>query len=107
MAAHMNSVAIFESVEKITGQMLLAAQRQDWDTLAQLEADCKNYMLQLQAHPDQEPLSSQAQARKFASIKQILAYDREIRSLIHPWMDHIAGVTSAPVTRKARKHYIQ
>jgi flagellar protein FliT len=84
--SYINVLSLYESVAEVTSQMLVAAQEQDWDKLAELEDCCGIYVEKLRAFEELEPLTGDAYARKLACIKQILADDREIRNLMAPWM---------------------
>jgi flagellar protein FliT len=84
--SYINVLSLYESVAEVTSQMLVAAQEQDWDKLAELEDYCGTYVEKLKAFEELEPLTGEAYARKLACIKQILADDREIRNLMAPWM---------------------
>jgi len=86
MMSYINVLSLYESVAEVTHQMLLAAQQQDWDKLGELEKYCGRYVEKLKTFEELEPLTGEAYARKLASIKQILADDREIRNLMAPWM---------------------
>lgn len=84
---HQDTIVIYETVAEITKKMLLAAKQQDWDTLAELEANCAQQVATLkQTESMLPPLPSDVRARKLASIKSILADDREIRNIVSPWM---------------------
>lgn len=83
---HQDTLAVYETVAKLTSQMLLAAKQQDWDQLTNLEHSCAEHVALLKIIQDTAPLPKEARERKVASIKSILADDREIRSLVSPWM---------------------
>jgi flagellar protein FliT len=83
---HQDTIVIYETVAEITKKMLLAAKQQDWDTLAELEANCAQQVVTLKLTESTLPLPSDVRARKLASIKSILADDREIRNIVSPWM---------------------
>ena len=83
---YQNSTAIYETVAKLTNQMLLAAKQQDWDKLTELETSCAQHVEKLKTTEDISPLPREARERKVASIMSILAADREIRNLVSPWM---------------------
>lgn len=85
---HQNTIVLYESVACIMKQMLLAARMQDWDKLTELEDDCAQQVAQLKVMTEVEvqPLPNDALRRKIASVKSILADDREIRNLVSPWM---------------------
>ncbi len=83
---HQNTIVLYESVADIMQQMLHAARMQDWDALTELEVSCSRQVAQLKTFKNSEPLPVDALKRKVASIKSILAHDREIRNLVSPWM---------------------
>ncbi len=88
-----NTIVLYESVAAIMKQMLLAARMQDWDKLTELEDECAQQVAQLKAMTNVEvqpqPLPADALKRKIASVKSILADDREIRNLVSPWMGRL------------------
>ena len=83
---HQDTIVIYETVAELTKQMLLAAQQQNWDALAELEANCAQQVATLKLTENALPLPSDMRARKLAIIKSILANDREIRNIVSPWM---------------------
>jgi len=101
---HYNTIALYEAVAKLTNQMLLAAKQQDWDKLAELESSCALYVEQLKATEDAAPLPTEARERKVASIKSILADDREIRNLVSPWMVKLNSMINSNQTEKKLTH---
>ncbi len=92
---HQDTIVIYEAVAALTKQMLLAAKQQDWDTLAELEAHCAQQIATLKLTESALPLPSDARARKLASIKSILANDREIRNIVSPWMVRLNSLVSS------------
>ena len=90
-----SAIVIYENVAGITTQMLQAAKQQDWDELAVLEASCAEQIAQLKIEEDASPLASDVRARKLASIKSILANDREIRNIVSPWMVRLNSLMSS------------
>lgn len=84
-------IATYETILSITGQMLEAARRKDWDYLKALEADCRAIMAVLRvANP--APLGGDYQQRKVEIIHKVLADDAEIRNITQPWMAHLQDV---------------
>ncbi len=94
-----STVMLYESVAQIMKQMLHAARMQDWDTLTELEHDCAQHVATIKALEEQ-PLPSDALQRKVASIKSILADDREIRNLVSPWMARLNALMSSNQAEK-------
>jgi flagellar protein FliT len=90
-----STIVIYENVAGISKQMLQAAKQQDWDTLAELEASCAKQVEKLKISEDSLPLPSDVRARKIASIKSILADDREIRNIVSPWMVRLNSLMSS------------
>jgi flagellar protein FliT len=89
-----NTVILYEEVAHITKHMLAAAQAQDWEKLATLEDHCAKYVERLKSFEYEPPLTGEAYTRKLASIKSILADDREIRNLVAPWMVKLNSMLS-------------
>jgi flagellar protein FliT len=103
-----NTIVIYETVAKLTNQMLLAAKQQDWDKLAELEVCCAEHVENLKMVEDALPLATEARERKAASIKSILADDREIRNLVSPWMVRLNTLINSYHTEsKLTRAYIQ
>lgn len=97
-----NTVTLYEEVAHITKSMLVAAQAQDWEKLSTLEDQCSEYVERLKTFETEPPLTGDAYARKLASIKSILADDREIRDLVAPWMVKLNAMIS---TQKIEKRF--
>jgi flagellar protein FliT len=87
--------SLYESVAEVTNQMLLAAQNQDWDELAELEVSCANFVEQIRDFDEVQPEAGDAYSRKLKSIKMILSNDREIRNLMAPWMMKLNNMLSS------------
>jgi flagellar protein FliT len=85
-------LTLYESVAETTTQMLAAARAKDWVRLAELEAACAEYTRLIVEQSAVSPLSERELKRKLASIKKILADDREIRELSEPWMARLSGM---------------
>lgn len=101
MSEH-NSLAFYETVAEITDQMLAAARVQDWEKLAILETRCAEYAKTVKSQNKDEALTPEDSEKKIASIKKILADDREIRNLIDPWMVKLSFMlNSRNIDRKA------
>ena len=84
-------IAAYETILSITGQMLEAARRKDWDYLQVLEEACKAIIAMLIA-ANPAPLDGDYQQRKVEIIHRVLADDAEIRNITQPWMAHLQNV---------------
>ena len=99
-------ISIYEAVSDITGQMLEAAKTRDWENLAQLESHCASHVQTLKSSEPAAPLTGESRARKIRIIHQIMAHDREIRSLTEPWMAELSALmNSAGTERKLSRAY--
>lgn len=83
-------LALYREVERLTGNMLSAAHRADWDKLVELEAGCATCVKALQGCRVPEQLSADAKQQKTELLRRIFANDREIRQLTEPWMKNLA-----------------
>jgi flagellar protein FliT len=90
---YMNVISLYESVAETTNQMLHAAQKQDWDKLAELENCCADYAEQIKSY-EGTPMPQDAYLRKLSSVKVILENDKEIRNLMAPWMMKLNALLS-------------
>lgn len=99
-----NVCSLYESVAEVTSQMLKAAQGQNWDALSELEVSCADYVEQIRDFDEVEPSAGEAYKRKLASIKLILANDREIRNLMAPWMMKLNNMLSPNRNNKPVQH---
>lgn len=99
-------ITLYETVAEITGRMLAAARKADWDQLAALESLCSSHVQALRNGASPAPLAGEARDRKIELINKILADDREIRSLTEPWMTQlVALMNSAGTERKLSNTY--
>ena len=83
---------LYEAVAETTAQMLVAARAKDWARVTELEAACAVYTRMIVEQAAVNPLGERELKRKFASIKKILADDRQIRELSEPWMVRLSGM---------------
>lgn len=73
----------YEALSDLTGTMLTAARRGEWDELATLEERCRSYVGNLmQSAP--VALNESEQRTKVAIIRTILQNDAKIRALAEP-----------------------
>lgn len=100
---HQNTLMIYEAIAGLTGQMLAAAQVEDWDKIVELEAGCAKHVEQLKAYGNVLPLTKGASERKAAYIKQILADDLEIRNLVSPRIAKLSALINSNQNGKKLK----
>lgn len=81
-------ITTYESLSELTGTMLDAASQGEWDHLAELELQCKDFVGSLmQATP--VSLNQSEQRTKVAIIRTILQNDAKIRALAEPRMHEL------------------
>lgn len=85
-------IAIYESIAKLTDQMLAAAKNSDWPLLTALEAQCGNHIATLRAFEEGISLSEQHRNRKVDIIRKILEDDRDIRNLTEPGLKRLSAL---------------
>jgi flagellar protein FliT len=90
--AYQNTMQIYEAIESLSQQMLVAAQKEDWDKLVELESSCAQYVQQLKYYQNVLPLSKELQEQKKSSIQRVLANDRQIRDLVSPQMASLSAL---------------
>lgn len=88
-------LSMYENIAGMTNKMVVAARSSDWDGLQTLENQCTGEAGAAMAGAV-PTLSGTARMRKIDLLKQILANDREIRTITEPWMTQLAKVMPAP-----------
>ena len=92
---YQNTMLIYDAIEKISNQMLTAAEKEDWDTLTELESICAQHVQQLKVYQNVLPLSRDAHEQKTSIIQRILANDSKIRDLISPRMAALSALINS------------
>lgn len=92
-------LSLYEEVERLTGSMLSAAHRSDWDQLIELEAGCAHCIESIKGCPVPNQLSEEARQQKVELLRRILSNDREIRKLAAPWMDQVGKLLASANTQ--------
>lgn len=85
----MSSLALYESMNTLSAQMVEAATACNWDRLVELEQDCVGLARHLESNGEPIPLSETERARKRDLIRRILADDAEVRRHAEPWMEQV------------------
>ncbi len=81
-----DSCASYERIAGLTAAMLEAARAEQWDLLLQLEDECRAVFSDLTEASAMQQSTPDAQRRRAALIRQVLADDAEIRKLVEPWV---------------------
>jgi flagellar protein FliT len=94
-------IATYETLSSLTGNMLNAAQKNDWDGLASLEQVCQTHIRKLTAFPALGALSAPQQQRKIEVIREILENDAQIRNLTEPRLAELQTILRGNSQRKS------
>jgi flagellar protein FliT len=90
------TLARYERIARLTGQMLAAARASQWDRLTALEQECSALFAPLIAEQDRAgPVSVEYQRCKAELIRHILADDAKIRLLVEPRLEDLAALLCA------------
>lgn len=82
----------YESISRVTTQMLTAARNGEWDELVQHERACSALFTRLFSSEEKLPRSAEFQRRKAELIRSVLDDDAEIRLLVEPWLANLAAL---------------
>lgn len=80
---------LYENVNHITHEMLLAAQIKDWTQFAKLGSKYHQEVDTLKDYDSVTKLSGPQLDKKFEILKTILKTDRAIRDITEPWMRNL------------------
>ena len=97
MMTSQDILSIYESMQELTGQMLLAAADSDWDQVVELERRCSAHVQTLREQEQTQGQAMQGASRdkKVAILKQLLSDDRQIRDLAMPWMARLSAMMNS------------
>ena len=99
------TLATYERIACLTGQMLHAAEASQWDRLSALEQDCRALFAPLIAEPDRElPRSLEYRQRKAELLRWILAEDARIRALVEPRLEELSTLLGATRRKQQLDH---
>ena len=100
-------ISLYENVSAITGQMLQAAQQQDWARLETLESKCSREIEVIKTRGPLAPVYGDMRQRKIKLLQKILRDDRAIRDATEPWLNEIqALILNTGTRRKLAQHYL-
>lgn len=97
-------IPIYLKISELTGQMLEAAQNQNWDQLSELEKNCAEQVNLLKEEACQIPLPGKLRTQKIEIIQKILGDDRAIRNLTEPWMRELQSLMQNTGNRRKLEH---
>lgn len=105
MQVQSNALKQYDAILELSGRMLAAARRDDWDTVIAEERRCRMLVSVMQSAEEIEP-SEDERVQKSAIIRKLLTDDAEIRNLAQPWLQHLEGLlTSSGNSRKLDLRY--
>jgi flagellar protein FliT len=95
MMTSQDILSVYAAMADLTGQMVQAATRSDWDTLVLLEQRCAAHVQALREQEPQQPMRGAERERKIELIRQMLNADRQIRDLTMPWMAQLSKLINS------------
>jgi flagellar protein FliT len=93
-------LSTYAAMADLTGQMVQAATRSDWDALIVLEQRCAAHVQTLREREPQQPMQGADRERKIELIRQMLNADRQIRDLTLPWMAQLSKLINSTGTER-------
>ena len=93
-------LSVYAAMADLTGQMVQAATRSDWDLLVLLEQRCAAHVQALREQEPAQPMQGAERDRKIELIRQMLNADRQIRDLTMPWMAQLSKLINATGTER-------
>lgn len=88
MARMASQIEIYQKICAMSGDMVAAAQAQDWERLVELECGVAA-LRDMLMKDDGGNLDEAERLAKAALIQRILDDDAEIRRHTEPWMEHV------------------
>jgi flagellar protein FliT len=79
-------LGLYENLQCITHEMLVAAEKKDWEGFEQLGQKCHAEVDTLKKYDEITKLTGEKLEKKFQLINTILGTDRAIRLITEPWM---------------------
>ena len=106
MSSMSDQLVIYEEIQALSGQMVTAAQANDWDSLIALESRVTALRDRLMNGGDSDSLllSAAESAQKSAMIRKILENDAEVRRHVEPWMDSVRQFLGSQNQRRKMQH---
>lgn len=108
--AQMDNAEIISTYEEIlvtTNKMLAAAQSNEWDTLINLEKQCRELTNKLIENETESTLSHELQQKKIKIIHQVLDDDAQIRSITEPWMSKLQDIINTNTYKRSLQQAYQ
>ena len=82
----------YQQLSDLSGAMLEAARRGDWDTVTSTERLCARVIGDLRRQPEQGPITETEHDERLRLLRKILADDAEVRDLAQPWMRELGRI---------------
>jgi flagellar protein FliT len=77
---------LYESIARLSHDMVSASSADDWTRVGELEDQCRSLIATLKAAAAIRPLGRAEQRRRVELLREILAHDAQIRSRSEPWL---------------------
>jgi len=104
---NLETIHLYEKIAETTGRMLSAANREDWDSLIELESQCAAHVRTLKMNNSPAFITGEGRQKKIDFIKKILADDQQIRAITQPRLAKLATIlNSSRIERNLQKSYV-
>ncbi len=90
----------YEGIARLMKQMVAAAQQHDWESLRELENQCRPLTYTLMAQEPGTELPDELKRAKFVLLRQILDDDAAIRVVTQSWMSELQALMGNTSTRR-------
>jgi flagellar protein FliT len=77
---------LYESIARLSHDMVAASGAGDWTRVGELEDQCRSLIATLNAASAVRPLGRAEQRRRVELLREILADDAQIRTRSEPWL---------------------
>lgn len=87
---------LYESIARLSRDMVAASGADDWTRVGELEDQCRSLIATLKAAAAVRPLGQAEQRRRVALLREILADDAQIRTRSEPWLQQLERLVASP-----------
>jgi flagellar protein FliT len=91
---------IYQGIARLMKDMVDAAQRHDWESLRELENQCRPLTHALMAQEPDTDLPDEMKRAKFQLLREILDDDAAIRAVTQSWMSELQQLIGNTSTRR-------
>jgi flagellar protein FliT len=87
---------LYESIARLSHDMVAASGADDWARVGELEDQCRSLIATLKAAAALRPIGQAEQRRRVDLLRAILADDAQIRARSEPWLRQLEHLYAPP-----------